>query len=128
MMFKPFCANTSFSGSAIRSTFSERGQIRLSCTSSGMRVGSSIRATFRSASRPLPGPGTIASCDGPFDSNRASFQPWRIASSLVRAAPCTTSVESLLNEANTAHVHNSTCGHPRAFAIVRVLLLQRKKS
>jgi hypothetical protein len=77
---------------------------------------------------PITGPGTIASCHGPFDSNCASFQPWRIAFSLVPAALCTTSVESPLNEANTAHVHNSTCGHPQAFAIVRVLLLQRKKS
>jgi hypothetical protein len=67
----PLAAWTSLPSSGIGRVFSDRIVIRLSWTSAGIRVSSSIRATLPSRIACIIGEGTSASWDGPCASSCA---------------------------------------------------------
>ncbi len=68
---KPRTASTSCPNSGIGSVFSDRMVMSVSCTSAGMRVSSSTRATAPSRMARMTGPGTSASGLGPCASSCA---------------------------------------------------------
>ena len=68
---KPWTAWISSSSSGIGSDFSDRIVISASCTSDGIRVSSSTRASLPASIARYTGPGTSASRDGPSASSRA---------------------------------------------------------
>ena len=71
MTLKPCRAWTSSSSSGMGRVFSDRMVMRASCTSDGMRVSSSIRATAPRSMARMTGLATTAARDGPSARSRA---------------------------------------------------------
>ena len=71
MTLNPWTACTSVSSSGTGSVFSDRIEMRASCTSAGTRVSSSMRTRLPVCIARMTGLGTSAASDGPSASRRA---------------------------------------------------------
>jgi len=95
MTEKPGLANTvlSASSSGMEMYFSDRIEMRASCTSLVARVSSSNRPIMPCSIAVMMGEGIIDSRDCPLAITMETFQEYLMWSSVVPAVPCTTSVE-----------------------------------